>query len=345
MAAELAARPVDDRALALGLVPVAGEERGLAGAGQEAEVLGVGLRGDRQAGRRRRARAPRAWCARRAGSACAPASRAAAPRACTPGPWRGRPRCAAGRRACGARSGRSRGRRRRAARRARASRRAGRGRCSRRRGWASCRPRGRRGTARRHPRGTRRAGRREVRQAHAVRHGAGGADGARAAAGGLGVVVLVAPELERDADGLARSRPTSRAATAESTPPLIATSVRVRSGAIVGLRARRRAERAVQRVGGELGRVELARARARPARRRSRGSRAGRPSSSGAPSASAIAADPAAVAAAAARGVEARLGDPVALDPQRDPDEVPADGAARVPEWASWGVWPDGGGG
>ena len=45
-----------------------------AGAGEEAEVLRVGLGRDRQPGLARRARAPRAWSARRAGSASARAT-------------------------------------------------------------------------------------------------------------------------------------------------------------------------------------------------------------------------------------------------------------------------------
>ena len=71
---------------------VAGEERALALAGEEAEVLALGL-ARRPAGRpRRRSRAPRAWSARRAGSAAARATRAAARRACRSGPWPGRRR-------------------------------------------------------------------------------------------------------------------------------------------------------------------------------------------------------------------------------------------------------------
>ena len=99
---------------------------------------------------------------------------------------------------------------------------------------------------------------REVRQAHAVRERAGAAHGVGRAARALAVVLGVAPELERHGDDLAPSRAVSSAATALSTPPLIATSVRS-----VAARSRRRArgrgaERAVQRVGGEVGRVELA---------------------------------------------------------------------------------------
>ena len=58
------------------------------------------------------------------------------------------------------------------------------------------------------------------------------------------------------------SRParwTSSAATAESTPPLIATSVRSRDRRAIAASARRRAERAVQRVRGQVGGVQLAR--------------------------------------------------------------------------------------
>ena len=121
------------------------------------------------------------------------------------------------------------------------------------------------------------------------------------------------------------SSPTSSAATAESTPPLIATSVRARRRH--GCRPRSGAQRAVQRVRGEIRRVQLARRepaellddRARPDprgveqqltldqrhdRRAGRGQRA------------------------AARGVEPGLDDAVALDADRDADQVTADRTA-----------------
>jgi hypothetical protein len=44
---------------------------------------------------------------------------------------------------------------------------------------------------------------REVRQAHAVRHGAGQAHGVRRAARRLGVIVRIGPQLERHGDRLA----------------------------------------------------------------------------------------------------------------------------------------------
>ena len=62
----------------------------------------------------------------------------------------------------------------------------------------------------------------------------------RRAAAELAVVLRVRPQLERHADGLARPpRATSSAATALSTPPLIATSVR-RGAARAASRARAR---------------------------------------------------------------------------------------------------------
>ena len=67
---------------------MAREERLAAGPGEEAEVLRVGLRGDRQPARGARARAPRACAARRAGSAAGEATPAPARRACSSGPCR-----------------------------------------------------------------------------------------------------------------------------------------------------------------------------------------------------------------------------------------------------------------
>ena len=75
----------------------------------------------------------------------------------------------------------------------------------------------------------------------------------------------------------APERCASSAATAESTPPDIATRTRsrpVRRGA--RLRRGGPAQRLVQRVGGQVGGVQLARRSARPARRRRRGRSRGR---------------------------------------------------------------------
>ncbi len=93
---------------------MAREEARLAGAGEEAQVLGVGARGDRQLGLGARSPAPRAWSARPAGTACARSTPATARRACRTGPWRDRRRRAAGRRRSPARSGRWPARARRA---------------------------------------------------------------------------------------------------------------------------------------------------------------------------------------------------------------------------------------
>ena len=123
------------------------------------------------------------------------------------------------------------------------------------------------------------------------------------------------------------ARATSSPATAESTPPLIATSVRRGSRRERRAGAGGRAERAVQRVGGQVGGVELARrepaqlggdrvrADARGVQQRLAldqrdGGRAGGGDR------------------AAARGLEAGGGHALALDADGDPDQVAAGGAA-----------------
>ena len=95
----------------------------------------------------------------------------------------------------------------------------------------------------------------------------------RRAAAALAVALLVGPELQRHGDDLgARRARTSSAATALSTPPLIATSTRPARRR----RERRvacgagRGERAVQRIGGEVGGVELPRREAAQLGRRRR---------------------------------------------------------------------------
>ena len=96
---------------------------------------------------------------------------------------------------------------------------------------------------------------REVRQAHAVGEHPRVPHRAGRAAAALGVVLGVAPQLERHArDVRARRARTSSAATAESTPPEVATSTRSPVG-----HARRRARRP---------RPAPVPARRRPARRR-----------------------------------------------------------------------------
>ena len=159
VAAEHAARPVDEVAGLLLEPPVAREERGLAGAGQEAQVLRVRLGRHRQPGLGGQLAHVAAWSARRAGSAAARAWPAPPRRACRSGPWPGRRPRAAARPPSGGRSGRWRAWRRPDGRRTRPSRRAARGRCSRRTGSASRPPRGRPGTGPPRRRGTPRAGR------------------------------------------------------------------------------------------------------------------------------------------------------------------------------------------
>jgi hypothetical protein len=167
-----------------------------------------------------------------------------------------------------------------------------------------------------------------VRQAHPVRHRARRAHRASAAAGRLGVVLGVAPQLERDRHRLAalagdqqrRDRGVHAAAHRHERPP-----GRERRRAV---RPSGGAERAVQRVSREVRGVELARREpaelgghvvgADPRRRehgRALGERhRGRPGGQRRP---------------APRGVEARLRDAVALDAQGNPHEIAARGAAR----------------
>ena len=147
------------------------------------------------------------------------------------------------------------------------------------------------------------------------------------------------------ADGLARPRArTSSAATALSTPPLIATSVRSRDGRERRARARRSPERAVQRVGGELGRVALGGAQPAELLRDLLGADARRVAAAGAPRTRPTTALPAAIARAAAARVEARVGDPpvgaVGIERERDADQIAAGRAARRAGEGVRGVLP-----
>ena len=177
---------------------------------------------------------------------------------------------------------------------------------------------------------------REVRQAHAVRERARDAHGVRRAARRLGVVLRVGPQLERDRDDVAaragaqqrRDGGVHPAAHGDERAPRVARQRRVGAGG--------GAERAVQRVGGQLGGVQLARRepaelggdlvradargveQARALDERDRGGAGGRHR-------------------AAARGLEAGCGDAPALDPQGDRDEVAADSAAGGSDGAAGG--------
>ena len=140
--------------------PWRARKRRAPGAGEEAEVLRVGLGGDRQAvlgGER----AHLAACVSSPSGKRSRASDARRQRGEHVGLVLGRVGGGAQQAVGGARarSGRWPASRRRGGRRARASRRGGRGRCSARTGSASGRRRGRRATGRRRRRGTRRAGR------------------------------------------------------------------------------------------------------------------------------------------------------------------------------------------
>ena len=235
------------------------------GAGEEAQVLGVGLAGDRQAGLGGQlAHARLVQIAEGEAQALQRGGRRAR-RACSSGPCPDRRRSGAAgrrRRRPRARSGRWPARRRPAARRARSSRRGARGRCSARTGSGSGRPRDRRGTATRRRRGTPRAGR------------ASGAGSPISWASARAPRTAEAEQHERSAS-LSRSahssrvtptvsppRPHSSAATALSTPPLMATSVRPGVGSESRVGANGGAEGAVQGIRGELGGVMLGRAQA-----------------------------------------------------------------------------------
>ena len=128
--------------------------------------------------------------------------------------------------------------------------------------------------------------------------------------------------------------PTSSAATAESTPPLIATSVRAGVERHRGARARRRSQRAMQRVRGQIGGVQLA--RREPAELlRDRGTPTRAASSSNSPETSVTAAEPAAVSAPQPEASKRRLDHAIAGDAHRDADQIPADrpagGAVEAP--------------
>ena len=127
-----------------------------------------------------------------------------------------------------------------------------------------------------------------------------------------------------------RSR-SSSAATAESTPPLIATSTRSPARRRLGERTsptprRRRARDAARRRRARPRGVPGARARRAP--RRPRPAPIGAASSTGSPSASSVTAAPAARAAAQPSASNDAVGDATAVDRQRDPDQVAARRAA-----------------
>ena len=97
---------------------------------------------------------------------------------------------------------------------------------------------------------------REVRHAHPVRDRACHAHGVRGAAGGLGVVLGVRPQLERDRDD--RALPREQRGDRGVHPAAHRDERAAGIGRERGLRVRGAAERAVQRVGDQVGGVELA---------------------------------------------------------------------------------------
>ena len=169
---------------------------------------------------------------------------------------------------------------------------------------------------------------REVREVHAVRERARCAHGGGRAAGALGVVVGVRPELERHGCHVApvasRQQRGDRAVDAAAHGDEHA----VGAGSQRGVGADRLAERPVQRVGREVGRMELAGAEASQLGGDVRCADSGRVE------------DVRAVQeldgggcggqrGAASGGIERRLRDPLALHGDRDADEVAASRASR----------------
>ncbi len=286
MAAERAAGPVDDRARPLAHAAVTGEEGALAGPGEEAEVLRLALVGDGQPGLARelahlrlaqlaeREAHPRHRLRRERGQHVALVLGRVGRRAQQP--VRRDARVVAGREVGRAEPVGERQHRVEphvaVAAHARVRREAG----------------GVVGEERRHHALRERGAQveREVRHAHTVRDRAREPDGVRRAARRLGVVGRIAPQLERDGDGLAsgllhKQRGDRRVDAAAHRHERARGVEQGRRSGRVKRRARGRraaraesraggdggAERHVQRVGRELGRVQLARATARPARR------------------------------------------------------------------------------
>ena len=166
---------------------------------------------------------------------------------------------------------------------------------------------------------------REVRDAHAVRERARRAHGAGRAARALGVVLGVAPELERHGRDLEPSL--SSAATALSTPPLIATSTRSAARRQRGLRHGRRAQRPCSASAARSAACSLPALRP-PSSAATSALPTRAASSSGAPRDEIDARAGGRRQRAAARRVEARVDDRLALDAHVDPHEVAADRAA-----------------
>ena len=166
---------------------------------------------------------------------------------------------------------------------------------------------------------------REVRQPHPVRDRAREPHRVGRAAGRRGVVLDVAPELQRDRDGVlarpAAPRPRSprRRSSRRACAPTSGTDADARSGA----------QRAVQRVGGQIGRVQLAGREPAELRRRSRACpRARRPAAARRRPASRPP-SPAAVSAPQPEASNAGLDHAVAVDPHRDADQIAAQRARR----------------
>ena len=168
-----------------------------------------------------------------------------------------------------------------------------------------------------------------MRHAHLVRDRAGEPDGVRRAAGRLGVVLLVAPELDRDRDGVApRARDQQRgdrrvdaAAHRDERAPRIDATAAPPDARPSARCSASEARSAACSLPGESPPSSSAIARVP--------TRAASSSSSPADQRHGRAA-PAAVRSAAARGVEAGLDDAIAVHAHGDADQVPADRAPGV---------------
>ncbi len=166
---------------------------------------------------------------------------------------------------------------------------------------------------------------REVRHPHAVGELAGEPDGVGRAAGRRGVVLGVAPELQRHRDRVrTHEQRGDRGVHAAAHRDQHALLVQRHAGL-----ARGRPQRAVQRVRRPARPRAACPARARRAPRRSTATLTRAASRIDSPSTSVTAAEPAAVSAPQPDGVKARRDHPRALDDHGDPDQVPADRASR----------------
>jgi hypothetical protein len=171
---------------------------------------------------------------------------------------------------------------------------------------------------------------REVRHAHPVRDRAGDAHRVRRAAGRFRVVGGIRPQLQRDRHRVAPGAVDEQCGDGRVDAAAHGDQRALRRGRQRRARAHGRAERPVQRVGGEVGGVQLAGREAAEF-----GRDLARADARGVEHALAVDEQHGGRArrgqGAAALGVEAGRGDAVAVDPHRHADQVAAGGAAGAP--------------